>query len=383
MFVNKIKSVLVVVLGVGVLFAGLDVGLGLLKPTEAQAQKGTNVSETKSAAEPGASRTEPQVFTGSIHKPAGEAAKAAALIGRHGVLFIRSEARLNELLERVPALTPDKPLPKIDFTKQSLVLICAMGQSSNNSLSLVKSDLTAKPSELGFSFRWYNGPVAGTEPPSIKFIYAVIPATPEVRVTLTSLPTMADRAREVTEFSALLGGKDGGDIVDGLHSTITPKAATIKAGDDILIDFALNRPDPGKAKPEQFGTTPESVFVWDGKYSNGYRNHGFFVTTPDGKTALLRPKVIDQWDKNAPHPVAITAKQAYHLPNWVEGDTRKSLKLLGLDTTTPGTYTITGLYEETGQEADNRQGGKTQMWGGSIISNTITVEVKAGTADSK
>jgi len=135
---------------------------------------------------------------------------------------------------------------------------------------------------------------------------------------------------------------------------------------------------PGKAKPERFGTTPKSVFVWDGKYSNGYRNHAFFVTTPDGKTTLLRPKVIADWDKNAPHPVAITAKGSYHLPNWVEGETLKSLKSLGLDTTIPGTYTITGLYEETGNKAEN-EGGKareaTQMWGGSIISNTITVEV--------
>lgn len=76
------------------------------------------------------------------------------------------------------------------------------------------------------------------------------------------------------------------------------------------------------------------------------------MTTPDGKTALLRPKVIDQWDKNAPLPVEITAKEPYTLPNWVEGDNRKSLKSLGLDTTTPGTYTITGLYEETGLPRD-------------------------------
>lgn len=384
MFVNKIKSVLAVVLVVGAVLGGLGVGHGLLNTTEALAQWGANLSETKPAAVVGATTTEPQVFTGTIKDSTqGAATKSAAVIGRHGVLFIRSDARMGELNKRAPDLTPDKPLPKIDFARQSVVLLYALGNSSNNAISLVKSDLAAKPPEIGFSFRWYNGPTDHLERPSIKFIYAVIPATPEVSVIITSSPTDADRSRTVTELSALFGGKDGGDIVDGLRAAITPKAATIKPGDDILIDFALHRADPGKAKPEHFGTTPKSVFVWDGKYSNGYRNHAFFVTTPDGKTTLLRPKVIDQWDKNAPHPVEITANEPYHLPNWVEGDTLKSLKALGFDTTTPGTYTITGLYEETGKEADNPKGGKAQMWGGSITSNTITVEVKKGAADSK
>ena len=57
--------------------------------------------------------------------------------------------------------------------------------------------------------------------------------------------------------------------------------------------------------------------------------------------------------------------------------------VIGAQTGADGTYTITGLYEETGKEEDNPKGGKTQMWGGSITSNTITVEVKKGAADSK
>ena len=322
---------------------------------------------------PEAKIAKPQVFTGTIKKPQQDALKVATVIGRHGVLLIRSDARWDEFKKLAPDLTPDAPLPKLDFAKQSVILIIAMGDSSNNSLSLDKSDLTANPPDLGFSFRWYNGPVAGLELPSIKFIYAVIPATPVVKVALTSQPTHVDRFRIVTEFSALLGGKDGGDIVDGLQSTIATKAATIKPGEDILIDFALYLADPGKAKPEHFGTMRKSVLVWDGKYSNGYRNHAFFVTTPDGTTTLLRPKVIADWDKNAPHPVAITAKGPYHLPNWIEGETLKSLKSLGLDTTTPGTYTITGLYEESDKKVGNEDG---KMWGGSITSNTISVEVK-------
>ena len=395
MFVSKIKSVLVVMLVAGGVFGGVGVGRRLFTPSAGLAQGGTHLIAANTPVErEDVTLTRPQVFTGTLSKNAQE---AAALIGRHGVLFIRTETRLDELKKRAPGLTPGKPLPQIDFARQSVVLVYALGSSSNNALSLASSDFTVSPPELGFAFRWYNGPVAGEEPPSparplnpfaegkdkglaageevpsIKFIYAVIPATPKVSVTLTSSPTDAGRDRAITELVAILGGKYG-DWVDGLQAALTPKAATIKAGEDILIDFALHLADPGKAKPEKFAT--KSVYVWDGKYSNGYRNHAFFVTSPDGRTVLLRPKKIDEWSKNAPHPVEVTAREPYHLPGWVEGDVLKSLKTLGLDTTTPGTYTITGLYEETGQEADNRQGGKTQMWGGSINSNTITVEVK-------
>lgn len=377
MLVSKIKSALVVVLLVGTVLGGVGVGYGLSGERERGAGGPVSRRAVTTPAKEEPMPAGPQVFPGTISKPSEDVAtKAVQLLGHHGVLLIRSEARLNELLNRVPELTPDKPLPKIDFAKQSLTLVFALGSSSQNSLSLLNSDLTAKPPELGFSFRWYNGDVAGEERPSIKFIFAVIPAVPEVKVSVTSLPTNADRARPVTEFSAPIGGKDGGDIVDGLQAVVQTKADAIKPGEDILVHFGLHRADPGKARPEQFGPSPASIYVWDGKYSNGYRNHAFFVTTPDGKTSLLRPREIKAWDKNAPHPVAITATEPYDLPNWAEGDTGKSLKALGLDTTTPGTYTITGLYEEVGGEEDNRNNGKTQMWGGSITSNTITVEVK-------
>lgn len=207
----------------------------------------------------------PQVLTGTITKDA--AAKIATFIGQHGVLFICSEARLNELSKRAPDLTPDQ-LPKNEFTKQAIIVVYALGSSSNNSLSLDKSNLTISPPELGFLFSWYNGDVAGLERPSIKFIFAIIPITPAVKITLTSQPTHVDRHRIVTELSAILGG----DIVDGLQAAIAPKSAAIKSGEDILIDFALHLADPGAAKPEQFGNTAKGIFVWDGKYSNGYRS---------------------------------------------------------------------------------------------------------------
>ncbi|MGE3807530.1 MAG: RNA polymerase sigma factor [Gemmataceae bacterium] len=365
MFVSKVKGVMAVVLVVGVILGGFGAGHGLFSDRTSAFESYVPILDPVK---------EPQVFPGTIRKPGHDALKTAAVLGRHGVLFIRSEARFNELKSRAPELTPDKPLPKIDFARESVVLIYAMGGSSNNSLTLARSDLAARPPSLEFSFRWYNGPVDGLEWPSMKFIYTVVPAMPEINVTVTSLPTEAARSAVVTEFSATLGSKDGSDIVDGLQAAITHKTTTIKSGDDILIDFALQLAEPGRAKPNKFGNV-NSVFVWDGKYSNGYRNHAFFVTTPDGKTTLLRPKVINAWDKNVPHPVEITADKPYHLPNWVEGDTRKSLKALGLDTTTPGIYKITGLYEETSEAALIERFKKTPMWAGSITSNTITVEV--------
>ena len=68
----------------------------------------------------------------------------------------------------------------------------------------------------------------------------------------------------------------------------------------------------------------------------------------------------------------ITAQKPYHLPGKGATPTPKSLKELGLDTTVPGTYPSTGLYEET----VSKRADKTVMWTGSITSNTITVEVK-------
>lgn len=50
-------------------------------------------------------------------------------------------------------------------------------------------------------------------------------------------------------LSAIVGGNEGGDIVDGLQAAITPNAIKVRPGDDTLIDFALHLADPGKAKP--------------------------------------------------------------------------------------------------------------------------------------
>ena len=121
---------------------------------------------------------------------------------------------------------------------------------------------------------------------------------------------------------------------------------------------------------------PNNLFVWDDYGPEGYLNAAFFVTTPDGKTTLLRPKE-KQWLRTpVPHPVEINAQNAYHLPGQRDAPNHKSLRELGVDTSTPGIYTITGLYEESATTTATPDGKKISLWGGSIASNTVKVEVK-------
>jgi hypothetical protein len=319
----------------------------------------------------------PANVTGTIGKPGDP--KVAATLGHHGVLFIRTEARWKEFQDRLGeamALKLDQPLPQFNFTKQNVVLVFADDHRQTEAFSLSKSDAVAKPLQLDFVLTWNNSPERGEETRSAKFILAVIPSSPSTAISVTSSPMLANRYHPVTELSATLGSKDGGDIADGLQAGITPKVATVKPGEDILIDFNLHLADLGKAKPEQFGTTPKAIFVWDDKGVEGYLNYAFFVTTPNGKTMLLRPKSRPWHVTPFPHPVEITAPHAYHLPGEVVDATAKSLKELGLDTTASGTYTITALYEESADTNTTPDGTKVLLWGGSIASNTITVEVK-------
>ncbi|MBI5725232.1 MAG: HEAT repeat domain-containing protein [Planctomycetes bacterium] len=180
-----------------------------------------------------------------------------------------------------------------------------------------------------------------------------LPALRDVVKNNASDSEAVERAKIIIRFAP-----DSGDIVDGLQGVIRAKDSKVKAGEDIQVEFKLQAVD-------------KAVVVWDGKYSNGYRNHSFEVRMPDGKTAVLRPGEKRAWDKNAPHPVEITKDKPYVLPEWVEGVTFKSLKTLGLDTSKPGKYVITGRYEEVGGVE-----GNVKIWGGSIATNSITVEVE-------
>jgi len=319
----------------------------------------------------------PRVSTDTLAKPE-DVAKITAVLGHHGVLFIRSETRWEEFKKLLPNRALETENPMLDFAKQNVVLVYDSASRPKDTFSLSGSDLGANPPQLNFFRRWDNGPEDIPEARSKKYILAIIPATSTVKVTFSSVPFSTDEfsiVSIVTWFSATLGGKDGGDIVDGLQATITPKAATIKPGEDILIDFELHLANMPDAHPQRFGTDPDIVHVWDGDFSKGYRNHGFFVTTPDGNTSILRPKELPFYF-NSDHSEDVTANESYHLPYPGKGEALKSLKAHGLDTSTPGTYTITGLYEEAAVTKTTPDGKTTSLWGGSIASNTVTVEVK-------
>ena len=154
----------------------------------------------------------------------------------------------------------------------------------------------------------------------------------------------------------------------GLRGTIATPVASVRAGEDIHVRFAV-----GLDSPERTDT----LHVWDSKFSNGYRSWWFEVRGPDGKVRVLRRPVQDTWDKNAPHAVAITAGSPYALVGWgtqagkeVGGQHHFSLVSLGLDTSAPGAYAVTGFFEQDG----GKQQGRT-FWGGRLVTNRLAIDV--------
>ena len=112
------------------------------------------------------------------------------------------------------------------------------------------------------------------------------------------------------DFSATLGGKEGNDIVDGLQATLTPKAATIKPGEDIPIEVTLHLANTGNPKPDQFGVAPASVFIWPATSLDiGRNNHRLLRDHADGKTTLLQTAPFYAGSTGQPGCAEITAKQ--------------------------------------------------------------------------
>ena len=175
------------------------------------------------------------------------------------------------------------------------------------------------------------------------------------------------------EWSHAFTAADG-DIVDGLQARIRLEQTKIARGEDIRCEFSLHfHPAAKTAGP--FAQPSTSAFVWDGKYSNGYRNHSFLVEFPDGSSKIFRREEVGDWSKNAPHPVEVSEKKPYVLPEWFEGKTFKSLKEIGLETKLPGKYVVTGLYSENSGQPEPLQRRGAKMWGGNIASTPVVIEV--------
>jgi hypothetical protein len=320
------------------------------------------------------------VLTGRIAATKELMATSRQRLGDHGVLSIRSAERWSQVKAELVALgwQPPESAGSIDYTKQMLVLVYKNGDELD-AFAVLGQATGAKPRlDVVMSYVIYKQ--RGEIKERLNFLLAVVPIAPRLEVTVSTYhphnggpyPT-PDKA--LFEWQGAVGS-DAGDIASGLRARIEPAAAAVNTGVDLQLKFVLEFADGAQVKDGHFASQVAEVKVWDGRYSNGYRNHAFLVRTPDGKTRILRPKEILEWDKNAPHPITIATGKPYLLPEWHEGHMLKSLAALGLETSQPGKYEITGLYEEAAQTTD-RNGVKHEMWGGMIASNTVTVEVSA------
>ena len=310
--------------------------------------------------------------------------KALKTFGDHGCFVIRSAARWEAVQKELMDLGWKKPAAdtlRPDFSRDMIVGVfkstdILYGFTCHN----VSGDIDKAEIRFVKSYLINKGHYTPTT--GLTFAFTAIPQAREVAVTVATFhpgnggpyPT-PDKAK--LEWTHTVDASCG-DVVDGLSGAITPEKNTIVAGDDIGVRFELQFNTQSEVKEGAFSRKFQSAFVWDGVYSEGYRNHAFLVEMPDGKTQLLRRAVQDKWLKNIPHPVEVKVGQPYVLTGDVYGQIHKSLKALGLDTSVPGIYKITGIYMEEGGTSGLRAiGGQKEvpMWGGNIATNTVEVVV--------
>jgi len=309
-----------------------------------------------------------------------------ATLGQHGAWLITSQSRweaLQKSLEELKVPLNDQ-LRKVNFETENLVGVFHFGDEADQ--FLVKSveapanaagKVEAADVRFGMSYVIYKQRRALTLG-VWKMAIIPVPKAAKTRISVWTFHPLnggdnpsLDKSRLDWEWTL---SADTGESIGNLTGAIAPKAAEVKPGADIQLRFTLSYASGDKEKFSPFTAGAEAaVHVWDGKYSNGYRNHAFEVITPDGKMHLLRRAVQNAWDKNAPHPITIAPGKPYVLPNWFEGQELKSLKELGLDTAAPGAYAITGIYQERGEPIQN---GNPGMWGGILRTNTVVVTVK-------
>ncbi|MGD0093005.1 MAG: hypothetical protein ABSE73_24095 [Planctomycetota bacterium] len=309
----------------------------------------------------------------------GEIKGAPKVMGHRGFLIVRSPQRWEQIREALAGLgwkdPANNPLAQPDFSRDLVVGAFACGDGTPFHCHWVASNV--KESEVRFLLTCPQVTTDEEAPEwpfaSWIFAFATVPKAERVKASLAHFSpagTIADSWNMWTETF------DGpwSDVVDGLSAVITPKERRIKAGADIPMDFKLVFQVVKSFSWEHPGNWRVSTFVWDGKYSKGYRNSAYLVVTPDGNSRLLRKPEQRQWDKNAPQLIEITPERSYVLPKWFEGQTTQSLKELGLDTSKPGVYRITGVYMETGGPGQTSDGKKVEIWGGNIASATVEVE---------
>jgi hypothetical protein len=361
--------------------AGLGVGHWLNASAWA-APEGAGTEAAVGAA-PAGLRTLSGEAPGVAGKDGATAESLAARLGRSGCWVVRNKERWADLQDTLAAFGWKRPeghaLAEPDFDREVIVGVFFCGEPDNR-LAVRKVGGQLADLDVTMSYVIYKQRLR-TPLPVCRFLFTALPARKSFSVAVSTFHPMnggkhqdADNARLEWhhEFAA-----DSGDVVDGLEARITPRNGAVKKGDDIAATFELRFVPAAKVRGGAFADAPEPaiVHVWDGKYSEGYRNHSFLVRKPDGSAVLLRPAVIDQWEKNAPHPEPVAEGKPYVLPNWAEGSKAKSLRALGLAADAPGEYRITGVYEESSRSGEH-MGPKQAMWGGRIASAPVTVTVE-------
>jgi hypothetical protein len=317
---------------------------------------------------------EPRSLSGS----AQDAGAVAATLGPYGAWLVESAQRWDEVLKMLAdkGVNVENHLGDIDWTRENIACVFHVGDEGDQfSVRKMTGDANLRDVDLLMSYIIYKQ--HGKQRNLWKIFAIPVARATATRVSISTFHPMnggpyptADKA--FFEWEWTFSAKTGEDI-GGLTGLIEPTATTVKPGQDIRVRFTLLAADTGKDHPGRFSPALGPIHVWDGKYSNGYRNHSFLVLTPDGKRLPLAPRVIANWEKNAPHLVTITPQERYVLPSWTDPLAAKSLKQLGLDTSKPGVYTITGIYEES---SPNERPAGAAPWGGILRTNTVRVEVK-------
>lgn len=373
----SLAALLAVSITAGVALNARATEAGTPKPAPAIIPAGEPVKAPAAAEAPVA---KPRSFSGAATK----LDDAVKTLGRKGCLVVRSQARWEQLQKELAALgwaKPEKdPFGGVDFSKETVIGVFEYGDVGDT-LALHEGAGDAKACDLKFVLGYIIYKKRGAEEFGWHFIFTAIPSAETIKVSLGRYhpqnggpnPT-PDKAAPEWEWST---DASRGDAVDGLSAVIKPDAVKISAGADIQIEFKLEYHAIEAAAKMQLAGPVRSAFVWDGKYSNGYRNHAFLVETPNGKTQYLRRPVQNEWLKNMPHPVEVAPGKPYVLPGWRFDNTLKSLKELGLDTSAPGIYRITGLYMENASTAKDwaNNNKEVAIWGGNIASSTVSVEV--------
>lgn len=303
-----------------------------------------------------------------------------------GVFVVRSQQRFDRLALdcaapgdlRGRAEQSFMALLRPDFTRE-MVLIFFTSATAADDLKLV--ELSGNSQALQAKLSLTSVP-ATKNPRKIHVIAVAVPISKTVKVSYpvhveSRIAKAEGGFREVAQDYQRTWtlDADGGDVIDGLQGVLrldpNIKDKTIAPGTDLTFTYELRVADPQQK---------ESIYVWDNKYSNGYRNDAYVVVKPDGSTQLLQRPEQPGWDKNIPTVMEIKAGQPWTLGGVANDPIVKSLKDFGLDTTQPGTYTLYGLYQENpGTDPKFPAAGVAviDLWHGAIATPAVQFIVKA------